>query len=181
MKPVYVLLCLLSVVLFSCTEENSTQESPVEEVGFWDDLFAKTLEEYSVKFQRIIGPEERTFRGIALGMTQEEVRGLELEKQEEAEDSVIRYVLDFSLKENVDIEYFFSKENQLKEINVTYYGSSESAQDSLWNEFIEYYDFKLVNHKKNTKGIYWLINQKDSVLLEKTGNKNYRNLSLQIK
>lgn len=181
MKLVYVLLFLFSMVLFSCIDENSVKESQVEEESFWDDLFAKTLEDYSLNFQRIIGPEERTFRAINLGMTQEEVRGLELEKQEEAEDSVIRYVLEFSLKENVDIEYFFSKQNQLKEINVTYYGSSKLAQDSLWNEFIEYYDFKLVNHKKNTKGVYWLMNQKDSVLLQKTGNKNYRNLSLQIK
>jgi hypothetical protein len=181
MKRVYVLLFFFSIILFSCTEEGSVEQNSSDEESFWDDLFAKTLQDYSVKFQRITGPEERTFRGINLGMTQEEVRGLELEKQEEAEDSVIRYVLDFSLKENVDIEYFFSKKNQLKEINVTYYGSSVFSQDSLWNEFIEYYDFKLVDHKKNTKGVYWLTNQKDSLLLQKTGNKHYRNLSFKIK
>lgn len=180
-RLIYTLFSILLCTTIACTFETSTVEDEGEEDDFWESLFAKTLEDYSSKFQQIIASEERTFRGINLGMTQEEVRGVEFASQAEIEDNLIRYELNFSLKENVDIEYFFTSENKLKEAVLIFYGASEPARDSLWNEFIEYYDDKLATHQQKQENVFWLSETKDTLLLQKVGTERHPNLMLHVK
>ncbi len=180
-RLIYTLFSFILCLAISCTFETSTVQHEGEEEDFWESLFAKTLEDYSSKFQQIIGLEERSFRGIHLGMTKEEVRGVELASQVEIEDSLIRYELNFSIKENVDIEYIFTPENKLKEAVLIFYGASELVRDSLWDEFIEYYDDKLVTHQKQQQGVFWITEAKDTLFLQKVGNKRHPNLMLHVK
>ncbi|MCP4520479.1 MAG: hypothetical protein GY827_02090 [Cytophagales bacterium] len=183
MKSIFYIsgiLCLL--LLGSCGSDTIQETETPDDDFFWEDLFAKTLEDYSSNFQKIIASEERSFRGVDLRMSPAEVRGVELATQVETEGNIIRYVEEFSLHENVDIEYYFSENNQqLNEIIVTYYGSSLARRDSLWLEFVEYYDDKLNTHKKRNREVYWLTETKDTLTLLKVGNKRHPNLMLSVR
>ena len=113
MQQKYILGVLLYLLIIGCTSENPSTENTENTDNNSESLFLKLITDYSPKFQKIIGLQKNAFRGVNLGMTKEEVMQIETAKQDEIDEEagVIRYVVDFSLKENVDIEYYFSSEN----------------------------------------------------------------------
>lgn len=168
---------LVVLFLFSCSAPPPEQDTTNDTISV--DLYSKTFDDYSLHLQQILGKDTVPVRGVYPGMSFAEVRGVEEASHDETAKGYMRYIINFGLQENVDIEYYFSEDSTLTELYITSYHADSLSREKLLNEMVYYFDHSVEEHKKKDKEYIWEMPDY-RIKLFKTGNKRNPNLQLRI-
>ncbi len=180
LKRLYFIICLLFVALVTSCTTGTDELSPNNNSNNTDGLFHESLQDYSPFFKAIIRSDSGIIRGVNWGMSADEIRGLENAELDETGDDHVFYTLDFDITENIDLQYYFTK-NKLSEVKITAYTSDVQAREDLFNEFIRYYDDELGKHTSDTSGAYWNNLQRIDLSILKVGTPKFPNLEISFK
>ncbi len=177
----FVLIFLLAGCFSPVTTENEFQNQGSEN----DPLLLRTFDEYDERLQKVLLNSTDFFRGITPGMSKADVRGMEKAQFEELElDSlgkeILRYSLNFNLRENADIEYFFGLGDSLSLIQTVMYFSAQETRDSVQNDFIEYFDNQYDIVSEDHKIRQWQIDSVLNLVIYSEGDLQHPNLVLKI-
>lgn len=139
-SPFFLILLLGS----GCQTQTSNEQGHSKSNLPVAPLFEKSFSEYSKHLRITVQSNDGHFRGAQLGMTQEEIRGIEKAQFEELnidtlDNEWMRFSSDFDLNSNVDFEYHFGKTNSLNKILASIYFDNLSKRDSVFEEFINFY------------------------------------------
>lgn len=134
----------LFYLLVSCGDsENSVSEENESPVEVEKVEPPSGFEEYSNKFQKLVITDSGVFRGITFGMAVDEVKSLEdsatlIEKG----DNFLNYSVEFTIKEQADVLYFFDKNQNINKIETDIYTESKQSQAKLFDEFALFFTKK---------------------------------------
>lgn len=154
------------------------QPDHTTEIGGSEPLFRKPLNEYPPFFQHIIGKDSGDFRGVVLGMSMAEVRAIEKAHHEETDSLTVRYDFEDGIDKNVEIEYRFSHDSLLRQMDMTIYFAEASLRDSLFDDLQNYY-----SEREKIKGVasnfYWEGSQA-KVFVEKGGIPQFPEIAIRF-
>ena len=174
MRSIIIISCVLSMMACSTADKPDKNTEVAEE----KPLFRKSLHEYSPFFQNIIGRDSSDFRGIKLGMSMGEVRAIEKAHHEETDSLTVRYDFEDGIDKNVEIEYRFSDDSLLQQMDMTIYFAEEAARDSLFDDLRVYF-----SEREHTKGVaanfYW-EGQQAKVIVEKGGIPQFPEIAIRF-
>lgn len=163
--------------ILSCSTPPPKQETSGDTTAL--NLYSKTFDEYSHQLQQILGKDTVPVRGVYPGMSFAEVRGVEKAGHDETAEGYMRYIINFGLQENVDIEYFFSEDSILTDLHITSYHADSVSRENLLNEMVYYFDHCVEKHEEEDQKYVWEL-PNYHIRLFKTGNNRNPNLQLRI-
>lgn len=138
MKIKYSLLYL--VLLGACSNPKTSDNlenkalKPVEELVI--------PQQVNKVFNKILGNQERTFRGYDFGDDLRRIQESEVLEQFEDVKTHIGYSFDSPTMETVDILYFRDKDDRLQLINIDIYMNTEEASKQMLQAFTTYFNTK---------------------------------------
>lgn len=135
---------LLLLIGLSCQTQPTSEKKENKTDSSEVPLFDKPFSEYSKYLTGTVLSLKGHFRGAELGMTKEEIKGIEKAQFEELildtlDNESMRFSTDFDLNSNADFEYLFGKSNSLDKIIASIYFDDILIRDSVYNEFINFY------------------------------------------
>ncbi len=96
-------------------------------------------------------------RGVDFGLSVEEVRGIETARHDETVLSengaqMVRFVTEFTLTKSMDVEYYFTRKNELDKIILVVYCESEKQQKFVFVNLLAKMQFLPDIHSSVLKG-----------------------------
>ncbi len=174
MRSIVWVTGLLSIMACSSVD---TSDHAIESVDNMP-LFRKALSEYTPFFQKVIGKDTGDFRGVMRGMSMAQVRAIEEAHHEETDSLTVRYDFEDGIDKNVEIEYVFTKDSLLLQMDMTIYFAKVSARDTVFEDLRKYYSEreKIVGVASN---FYWEGHQ-SKVIVEKGGIPDFPEIAIRF-
>ncbi len=174
MRSIVLVTSLLSIMACSSVD---TSEHATETIDH-QSLFRKPLTDYPLFFQHIIGKDVGDFRGVVIGMPMAEVRAIENAHHEETDSLTVRYDFEDGIDKNVEIEYRFSQDSLLQQMDMTIYFAEATARDSVFDDLRKYY-----SEREKIEGVvsnfYWKGRQ-SKVIVEKGGIPEFPEIAIRF-
>lgn len=143
------------------------------------NIFVKELTDYPIEIQQIIVSEKELIRNISLGLTKEEIRGIEKLKFTESDEELHLLLAEGDLASDVslDVEYRFTK-NQLNSITLIIYTIGQEQQKIIFDHIKEILIKKFQLDPSLAK---WVIDNNIQVTIKKVGNEKEFDIELIFK
>jgi hypothetical protein len=138
-----ILFIVLSQVFFYCSSPDETYNRQIPAADTVSVEKDNGFQNYSRDFQNLLQSGEGVFRGVRLGLKKEAVKKKEASYKnsqiQEETSQYIDYMVDYGSLENTDLRYKLNDRGNVEAIEVNIYPNSKSSQDSLFQEFENYF------------------------------------------